>query len=287
MGGIILLLMFCIIVILCQRMCQRRCLKTEVFHVYDEIYYNAAKLNTHVTVKHRQSYDVAKNETANSFIKMDTNPSYGVNIGEDRVKAFNTTATADSDTKAHQSSQKHDYDDSSQLHHNTTTNTSGDEKEDNVQIHTTVDKKHNTDSPYLFSVANSDKLTDEGEYGVINQPQCDDPSFDTTVDQSHATKSCLALIANNAEDEYGVINQPQSDDPNFDITVHTTEPPVIAKLTDEGKYGVINQPRCNDPNFDIIVDQSPTTKSCLPLIANNADEGEYGVINQPQCDDLT
>ena len=244
-----------IIVVVCiVILCTRRSLKKEAFHVYDEI---STKLNANVT-----------------------NPSYGVTVSiEDGAVAFNTTVT-DSDIRAHQLSQKYDYDyihdESDELHHNTTTATSGD-VEDNLQYHTTVDQSHEAKavvhSPYLPPTA---KQTGESEYGVINQPQCDnDPNFDIAVDKSHTAEFCLPLITNNAgEGKYGVINQPQCDnDPNFNTTVN------------EGKYGVINQPQCgNDPNFDTAIDQSHTAEFCLPVIANNAGEVKYGVINQPQCD---
>ena len=253
MGGIVLLLMiiivFGIIVILCH---QRWCHKTEVFHEYEEIHYDRTKPKTRVTINHGPSYDVANNETADSIINMDTNPSYEESIREETETVFSTIA-ADSDTKANQSSKQHDYnnvhDDLSQLCHIAVTNTSDEKKEDNVavQIHNIVDQKHNTEE-----IHSSTKPTDEDEYGVINQPRCDDPNFDITTDQNHTTES----------------------------------PVIITELTDEGKYGIINQPQCNDPNCDITVGHSPTTKSCLPLIANDADENEYGVINQPQCDDI-
>ena len=298
---IMIIVVFCILILY-----TRRSLKKEAFHVYDEI---PTKLNANVTNK---SHSVAKEEatkySTNSVptmpynkttedkynniqlneciqhselketVEMDTNLLYGVSI-EDGAVAFNTKVT-DSDIRAHQLSQQHDYDyvhdESGELHHNTTTATSGD-VEDNLQYHTTVDQSHETKavvhSPYLPPTA---KQTGESEYGIINQPQCgNDPNFDTAVDQSHSTEFCLPLITNNAgEGKYGVINQPQCDnDPNFNTTVN------------EGKYGVINQPQCgNDPNFDTAVDQSHSAEFCLPLITNNAGEGKYGVINQPQCD---
>ncbi len=303
-----------IIVVLCiVILYTRRSLKKEAFHVYDEI---PTKLNTNVTNK---SHGVAKEEATKYLytatnsrsvptmpyskttedkynniqlneciqhselketVEMDINPSYGVTVSiEDGAVTFNTTVT-DSDIRAHQLSQKYDYDyvhdESGELHHNITTATSG-YVEDNLQYHTIVDQSHETKtvvhSPYLPPTA---KQTGESEYGVINQPQCDnDPNFDTAVDQSHSAEFCLPLITNNAgEGKYGVINQPQCDnDPNFNTTVN------------EGKYGVINQPQCgNDPNFDTAIDQSHTAEFCLPLIANNAGEVKYGVINQPQCD---
>ena len=70
-------------------------------------------------------------------IKMDTNPSYGINTIEDRVTDFNTTA-ADSDTSPHQSSQQDDYDDVIAI-----TNNDGIE-ENNARIHTIVDQRYDT-----------------------------------------------------------------------------------------------------------------------------------------------
>ena len=282
MGGIVLLLMiillFCVVIVCHQRWCH----KTEVFHVYEEIHYDRTKLNTRMTVRLEPSYDVAKDETRDPI----TNPSYEESRRKERQTSFSTIATG-SDTKAHQSSEQHDYDnvhdDSSQLHH---IDTPGDENDDvAVQIHdhNTVDQKYNTEK-----IHSSNKPTNKGEYGVINQPQCDDPNFNITVDLSCTTVSPIISSSSN-DGKYSVINQPRCDDPNFDINAiqsHTTESLVIiTKLTDEGKYGIIDQPQCNDLNCDITVGHSPTTKSCLPLIANDADESEYGIINQPQCDD--
>ena len=336
MGGVIAVLIMITVVLCVVILCTRRSLKKEGFHVYDEI---STKLNTNVTNK---SHGVAKEEatkylysTTNSVptmpysktsedkydniqlneciqhselketVEMDINPSYGVSI-EDKAVAFNTTVT-DSDMSAHQLSQQYDcdyvHDESDELHHNTTTATLRD-VEDNLWYHITVDQSHETKavvhSPYLPPIA---KQTDESEYSVINQPQCDhDPSFDTAVDQSHTAEFCLPLITNNTgEGKYGVINQPQCDkDPNFDTTINEGKYGVINQpqcdkdpnfdtTVNEGKHGVINQPQCgNDPNFDTTVNQNHTTESCLLLIANNArliGEDKYGVITQPKCDD--
>ena len=119
MGGIVLLLMiimlFCIVIACHQRWYH----KTEVFHVYEEIHYDRTKLNTRMTVRLGPSYDVAKDETRDSIV-MDTDPSYEESIQKERQTSFSTIAI-DSDTKVHQSSEQHDYDnihdDSSQLYH--------------------------------------------------------------------------------------------------------------------------------------------------------------------------
>ena len=246
---------------------------------------------------------------------MDTNLSYGVSAVEGRAKAFSTTVK-DSNTKAHQSSQQND---SAQMHHNTVTTTTGDVKEDNVQLHTNLDQRHGTQTNHSHLFPNSTKLTGQSNYAVINR--CDDPSFDTIVDQKPTD---LPLNSKSIdENKYGVINQPdpQCDDPSFesfdtieslpltantkltgenkygvircdDSSFDTIESclPLTAntKLTGENIYGVINQPRCDYPGFDTTADQSSTTKSCLPVTPNDArstDECKYGIINQPQCDD--
>ena len=162
--------------------------------------------------------------------------------GEDGVMG------TDSDAKTHQSSQQYDnddmHDDSVQLRHNMVTDNEGN-VEDNVPIHTSLDHTKTT--------LDHTKLTDKHKYGVINQSQCDDPTFDTTVDHSPTTNSCSPLTVN-------------------------------TMLTNEDKYGDINQPTSS---FDTTVDQSATAKSS-PLIVNDArsnDEGKYGVIYQSQCDD--
>ena len=227
-----------------------------------------------------------------TVVKMDINPSYGVSTGEDKP-----TAT-DYDTKAHQSSQQYDYDDvhddSAQLHYNMATTTTADVEEDIVQHKCILDQRHDTKTTL---VANSAKLTDEDKYGVINQPRCDDNSFDTTVDHN---ATCIMGGAKPAG-EYGVINQPQCDDNDSTVDHNATTKSCImsdAKSAGGGKYDVIIQPRSDDFSFNATVDQSPTadqsptTKSTplsyLPFTVDDArstDEDEYGVINQPQCDD--
>ena len=178
---------------------------------------------------------------------MDTNPSYGVSRVQNRANVFSTTAN----TKAHQLSQQNN---SAQMPHNTAT----------------VNHKHDAKTTHSRLISNSTKLTGEDNYGVINQPWCDNPSFDTIVDQKPTRKSDLPLRYD--ENKYGVINQPQCNDPSFESCLPLT---VNTRLTGENKYGVVNQLRCDDPSFDTTVDQN-----------SDADDDEYGVINQPQCDDL-
>ena len=329
MGGVILLLMATVvmfIVIMCIMKRPRR--KEAAPHVYDVVPYNITKLNTngtnheaadnlHRTIKkdlnapitnlscpvstmsysNGSEYDsVLPNEHASlhDSVTMDTNPSYGVSTVEDRAKVFSTTA-AYYNTKAHQLSQQNN---SPQIPRNTVTSTTGDIKQNKVQLHSTLDQEHNT--THLHLIANGTKLTGKNDYGVINQPRCDDPNFDTIVDQRHTGKSnlllssksvdeneygiinqpqcndCLPLTTNTkltGENKYGVINQPQCDDPSFESCLPHTN--INTKLTGENKYGVINQLRCDDHSIDTIVDQNSDT-----------DEGGYGVINQPQCDDF-
>ena len=132
-------------------------------------------------------------------IKMDTSPSHGVSIGEDR----RVTATHIHDNSTH-----------------CMATITADVEEQNVQIKCTLDQRHRTKTTHSPLTANSTMLTDEGKYGVNNQLRCDDFSFDTTVDQSSTTKSFplpyLPFTANDARptdgDEYGVVDQPQCDD---------------------------------------------------------------------------
>ena len=65
----------------------------------------------------------------------------------------------------------------------TATTTTGDVKEDNVQLHITLDQRHGTKMNHSHLFANSTKVT-ELNYDVSNQPRCDDSSFDTIVDQN-------------------------------------------------------------------------------------------------------
>ena len=211
-----------------------------------------------------------------TVVKMDINPSHGVSTGEDKP-----TAT-DYDTKAHQSSQEYDYDDvhddPAQLHYNMATTTTADVEEDIVQHKCTLDQRHDTKTTL---VANSAKLTDEDKYGVINQPRCDDNSFDTTVDHN---ATCIMGGAKPAG-EYGVINQPRCDDNSFDTTVDHNATCIMGGAKPAGEYGVINQPQCDDN--DSTVDHNATTKSCIMSDAKSAGGGKYDVIIQPRCDDFS
>ena len=293
MGGVILLLIAGVVLFIVIMCIMRRSHGKEAEpHVYDEVPYNIIKLNTNGTNYETVDYfhrtikeDLNAPITTNSYysissmsysngsegeydsvlpnehydaVKMDTDPSYGVSRVEDGAKVFSTTGAYYS-TKAHQSSQQNN---STQMHHNTVTSTTGDVKENKVQLHSTHDTTHS------HLIANGTKLTGQNNYGVINQPRCDDPSFDTIVDQRRTRKSNLPLSSKSVdENEYGIINQPQCND-RLPLTINT-------KLTGENKYGVVNQLQCDDPSINTIVDQN-----------SDADEDGYGVINQPQCDDL-
>ena len=101
-------------------------------------------------------------------IKMDTNPSYGVTTGEDRAAAFSAHSA---DTKA--TSKQYDYDyvcDDRLLHHNTAANTTGDVKKD---IPASVDQSNYMEKVHPLCIAGSDQPSNEGEYGVVNQPKSD------------------------------------------------------------------------------------------------------------------
>ena len=323
MGGVILLLMITVVLFIVLLFVERSHRK-EPSHEYEQVFYNRTKLSTDIKIKHNAAYNATEDVTVDALystinevpyttdssyavpampssktsedeyydtvqtnecsdveetvVKMDTNPSYGVSTGEDGATATD-----------YQSSQQYDYDDvhenSAQLRYNMATTTTADVEEDIVQHKCTLDQRHDTKTTL---VANSAKLTDEDKYGVINQPQCDDNSFDTTVDHNATTKSCLPLIMSGAKPagEYGVINQPRCDDNSFDTTVDhnaTTKsclPLIMSGAKPAGEYGVINQPRCDDNSFDTTVDHNAT---CIMGGAKPA--GEYGVINQPRCDD--
>ena len=177
---------------------------------YDEAFYIATKLNTAVTIQHNPSYDVTKtntvdhhssdvlvtpnpsydvttkpyskateddynyvqpNEHSNSdeAIKLDINPSYGISRGKDRATPASIETVTKSNTKAHDSSHNativlcgYDYvHDDHFLRQDAATNGASDARKDNVQVNATVDG---------------------GRYGVINQPQSDDPNNDITHD---------------------------------------------------------------------------------------------------------
>ena len=148
-GGVILLLMIIIVlctVILCN---MRRSHRKKAYSLDYKLSYDTnVKLNTNVIIDHNPSYDINQEYNyvqpdepfihSDEFVKMESNPSYGVTIGEDRETIFSTY----SGTKAGQSlcNSQHDYDyvqNDQFLHHNTTTDT----KQDNT-----------IDTPYLAIV---------------------------------------------------------------------------------------------------------------------------------------
>ena len=178
-GGVILLLM--IIVVLCiVILCMRRSHRKKGSHVVDNTAklntdvtiennasHNVTKVehlyepyvpitanpsyNVHTKPYSKTSEDEYNYVQPNQFIqcpdldetmKMDTNPSYGISIGEDKTTTFGMTLTT-SDTKAHQSS------------HNSMA-------EQYDYVHTDVDQSCNaltTNSPYLTLRANTAELS--------------------------------------------------------------------------------------------------------------------------------
>ena len=85
-----------------------------------------------------QPNELIPDQHSDGTIKLDTNPSYGVNTREDRATAFNAT----SDAKAHQSShdattKQYDYayvHDDHLLHHNTPSNATDDDENEALYI---------------------------------------------------------------------------------------------------------------------------------------------------------
>ena len=213
-GGVILLLMITVvlcIVILCVRRCHRKETYNKVFHnraklnenvtIENNPAYDVTKANTvgslYSTIKPGDSdvpitvdpsYAVPNklysktNEDEYNYvqpnqrsdldtIKMDTNPSYGLTTG-DRATAFSAHSA---DTKA--TTKQYDYDyvcDDHLLHHNTAANTTGDVKKDNPA---SVDQSNYMENVHPLCIAGSDQPSNEGEYGVVNQPKSDDPDY--------------------------------------------------------------------------------------------------------------
>ena len=278
---------------------------------------------------------------------------------EDRVTTFNVGFEA----KSQQLSQQYNpccmHDNSPQLHHNTVT---GNVKEDDMQIDSTVDQSHTTNMVHFLTdnvatstdigeeehdrlpndnlkfdvnvdqtcsaqksclslfpiITNSIEPTDEGKYGIINQPKCDDFDIDAVIDQNYATKTHLPPKTNStkpgSESNYGVINQPKHDDFDIDTVVnenHTAKThlsPITnsTKPGGESNYGVINQPKHDDFDIDTVVDngviyqpkcddcnidttvayQSHLTKIPITNGTKFASENNYGVIHQPKHDDF-
>ena len=135
-------------------------------------------------------------------IKTATDPAYAGNTkldndltcevsaytGKDKETAFNGTVTISAATKHHD----HGYvvlrDD--HLSHNAVTTSNGNTQTNGLQIQTTNNQGHaRANTNYSNTIA---KTT---EYGIINQPQRDDPNSDA---------------AKQTEANYGVVNQPQS-----------------------------------------------------------------------------
>ena len=188
-GGVVLLLMITVvlcIVILCMRRCHRKGKYPQVPATTNYVPYSATSEDECNYVQPNQQSHVEEN-------KRNTNPDTGedrVDTGEDRVTTFTTTTTID--TKAHQSShddttEEYDYARGHHghlLHHNTAANTTGDAKKDYTQSPISVDLSHycNMQNVHPLCIANSDQLTNEGEYGVVNQPKSDYVDYETTGD---------------------------------------------------------------------------------------------------------
>ena len=214
MGGVILLLMITVvlcIVILCVRRCHRKgtfpvdnntAKLNENVAIESNPAYDVTKANTvdslYSTIKPGDSdvpitanpsyaiptkpYSKTSEDEYNyvqlnqhsdleDTFKMDTNPSYGVATGEDRATAF----SAHSDTKA--TAKQYDYDyvcDDHLLHHNMGANTTGDVKKD---IPASVDQSNYMENVHPLCIAGSDQPSNEGKYGVVNQPKSDDPDY--------------------------------------------------------------------------------------------------------------
>ena len=332
----------------------RRTYRKKPLHIYDTVTYTKT---TSVNIQQGPIYDTIKDENVNYLIEEDSDSIILSTIcaesalscsgtGEEPVQSnefihhsdleeMEDRVTTFSVAKSQQLSQQYNpccmHDSSTQLHYNTIT---GNVKEDNVQIDSTVDQSHNTNMVHSLTddvatstnegegeydwlpndnlkfditvdqtrsaqksclslfpiITNSTEPTDEGKYGIISQPKCNDFIIGTIVDPI-TNKTKLA-----GESNYGIINQPKCDDFDIDTTVadqnHLTKMQYLpitngTKLAGESSYGVINQPKCDDFDIDD-VDQNHTTKTHLPPITNNikpGGESNYGVINQPKCDD--
>ena len=97
-------------------------------------------------------------------IKMDTDPSYGLTTG-DRATAFSAHSA---DTKA--ITTQHDYDYISDDYHKAAANTTGDAKKVQDVQTTSVDQSHYMENVHLLCIPDSDQPSNEGEYGIVNQP---------------------------------------------------------------------------------------------------------------------
>ena len=175
---------------------------------------------------------------------MGTNkPSYGVTAGQDSPSVPISTNVNNSTTVVNHASTEYDYIRDLFSTENTITQEAGDKN-----VYKNIGTKLTGDDESKYGVINQPQCNDPvfpeddnySKYGVINQPQCNDPVFPENDNYS----------------KYGVINQPQCNDP------------VFPEDDNYSKYGVINQPQCNDPVFP-----------------EDDNYSKYGVINQPQCDD--
>ena len=246
-GGVILLIIIVVLCIVCIRRSHRKdtfpvntsTVAMENTVIIDDHIYNSIDSHVSAAITTTSSYDVPNNKPYSTtsgdernFVqpneviqqsygeenKRDTNPSYRVDTGGDRVlTVFSTT----SDTKSHQQTS---HDDTTKeydyvyardhgghlLHHNTAANTTGDTKKDYTQI---LDQGLDMKNVHSLRIPNSDQPSNEGKYGVINQPKSDYVDYETTGDD---IKNVHSLHIPNSdqpsnEGEYGVINQPKSD----------------------------------------------------------------------------
>ena len=152
MGAVILLLM--IIIALCTVMLFMRCNKEGASLAEDKVFNNTTNLNTNVTIINNPSYEVTKanapyKKPGESNAAITINPSYSV-----PAKPYSKT-----------SEDEYNYVQPSELNQH-----SG--LEGIIKIN--VNPSYGVSKPYGTQPSN------EGEYGVVNQPKCNDTDYEIT-----------------------------------------------------------------------------------------------------------
>ena len=262
MGGVILLLI--VTIVMCIVILRVRCNEKGASRVDNKVFNSTTncKLKTNVTIENNPSCDVTKANTLNYLyikpgdpgVPIITSPSYSV-----PAKHFSKT-----------SKDEHNYEQPDEFN-----------QYSGLEATITMD----VNPSYEMSTANGAQRSNEGEYGVINQPKCSDSDYEIT----YAITDSQQTIMKNA-------NSTKDANPSYGISTANG-----AKQSNEGEYGVINQPKCDDSDYEItyaitnsqqtIMKNANPTKDANPSFgtgnyAQPSKKDKYRVANQLECGDM-
>ena len=152
MGGVILLLI--IIIVLCILILCVRCNKEGASRMDNKVFNNTTdcQLNTNVTIENNPSYDVTKANTSDYLCIKSEDPDVPI-----------TTNPSYSELHSKTSKDEHIYEQPDEFN-----------QYSGLEPTITMD----VNPSYGISTANSAQQSNEGEYGVINQPKCNDSDYE-------------------------------------------------------------------------------------------------------------